>query len=61
LDLRVRKITRKMKIAAARGIAETLENPTHGRIVPDTFDRTVVQNIKKRVEEAVNEGASSQD
>ncbi len=60
LDLRVRKITQKMKIAAARGIADTLENPTHRRIVPDTFDRNVVQNIKKRVEEAVGEEASSQ-
>lgn len=53
LDLRVRRITPEMKIAAARGIAETLENPTHRRIVPDTFDRRVVENIRKRVEEAV--------
>lgn len=58
LDLRVRRITTKMKIAAARGIADTVENPTRGRIMPDTFDRSVVGNIKRRVEEAVSEEAA---
>jgi malate dehydrogenase (oxaloacetate-decarboxylating) len=54
LDLRVRKITMEMKIAAAQGIAETVESPTRGRVVPDTFDKRVVENIKRKVEEAVS-------
>jgi malate dehydrogenase (oxaloacetate-decarboxylating) len=45
LDLRVRKITDRMKIAAARGIAKTVKRPTKDRIVPDVFDKRVVKNI----------------
>ncbi len=53
LDLRVKKITDGMKIAAARGIAETVENPTKERIIPDAFDKNVVKNIIKNVERAI--------
>lgn len=53
LDLRVKKITDEMKIAAARAIAETLENPTAGNIVPDTFNKKVSENIFKEVEKVV--------
>jgi malic enzyme len=42
-----------MKIAAAKGIAETVKNPTREKIVPDTFDKEVVENIRKRVKEVV--------
>jgi malate dehydrogenase (oxaloacetate-decarboxylating) len=55
LDLRVRKITNEMKIAAAHGIAETLEHPTRTKIVPDAFDKNLVKNIRKKVEEAVSQ------
>ena len=34
-----------MKIAAAEGIAESLENPTKEMIVPDAFDKAVVENL----------------
>ena len=53
LDLRVRKITNEMKIAAAKGIAETVQNPTKDRIIPDAFDRNVRDNIVKRVKEVI--------
>ncbi len=53
LDLRVRKITDEMKIAAAKAIAETVENPTAENIVPDTFEKKVSENIFKEVEKVV--------
>jgi malate dehydrogenase (oxaloacetate-decarboxylating) len=53
LDLRVKKITDRMKIAAAKAIAETVENPTKDKIVPDTFDKKVAENIFKEVERVV--------
>ncbi len=53
LDLRVKKITDEMKIAAAKAIAETVENPTKDNIVPDTFDKKVAENIFKEVEKVV--------
>jgi malate dehydrogenase (oxaloacetate-decarboxylating) len=53
LDLRVKKITNEMKIAAAKGIAETVQNPTREKIVPDVFDKSVVKNILRKVKEAV--------
>jgi malate dehydrogenase (oxaloacetate-decarboxylating) len=53
LDLRVTKITQEMKIAAAKGIAESVKKPTKDKIVPDAFDKKVVKNIFKRVKGAV--------
>lgn len=52
LDLRVRKITDKMKIAAARGIADAVQKPSKDKIVPDAFDKTVVKSIREEVEKA---------
>ncbi|MCI0503547.1 NADP-dependent malic enzyme [Candidatus Micrarchaeota archaeon] len=52
LDLRVRKITDGMKIAAAKGIAGAVKSPAKDRIVPDPFDRKVVENILKEVKKA---------
>jgi malate dehydrogenase (oxaloacetate-decarboxylating) len=54
LDLRVKKITDEMKIAAAKAIAETVESPTKDCIVPDTFDKKVSENIFAEVEKVVN-------
>jgi malate dehydrogenase (oxaloacetate-decarboxylating) len=53
LDLRVTKITDEMKIAAARGIAESVKNPTSDKIVPDAFDKKVVKNIFKKVSKVI--------
>jgi len=53
LDLRVRKITNEMKIAAAKGIAETVQNPSREKIIPDAFDKNVKENIIRRVKEVL--------
>ncbi|VVC03986.1 NAD-dependent malic enzyme [Candidatus Bilamarchaeum dharawalense] len=53
LDLRVTRITYEMKIAAAKGIAESVKNQTREKIVPDVFDKKVVKNIFKRVRSAI--------
>jgi malate dehydrogenase (oxaloacetate-decarboxylating) len=53
LDLRVRKITDKMKIAAARGISGAVKSPAKDRIVPDVFDKSVVERILREVKKAV--------
>ncbi len=53
LDLRVKKITVEMKIAAAKAIADSVKNPTKDKIVPDVFDKKVVKNIGKMVKEAI--------
>ncbi|HSB46421.1 MAG TPA: NADP-dependent malic enzyme [Candidatus Bilamarchaeum sp.] len=53
LDLRARKITDAMKVAAARAIAESVKRPDADRIVPDVFDKKVVRNILARVKEAL--------
>lgn len=54
LDLRVKKITVAMKIAAAKGIAASVKEPAKDRIVPDVFDRKVARNIFKKVKKAVS-------
>lgn len=55
LDLRVRKITDGMKIAAARGISGAVKSPAKDRIVPDVFDKAVVESILREVKKAVAE------
>ncbi len=53
LDLRVRRITDAMKIAAAEGIAESVENPTSERIVPSTFDSGISGKIFSKVKDTI--------
>ena len=53
LDLRVKRITPAMKIAAAKGIARTLKKPTKDRVVPDVFDKALIGNIMDSVRAAV--------
>ncbi len=55
LDLRIRKITDGMKIAAAKGIAGALEKPERGKIVPDPFDKNVLPGILREVKNAAME------
>ncbi|MBU0590782.1 NADP-dependent malic enzyme [Candidatus Micrarchaeota archaeon] len=51
LDLRITKITDKMKIAAAKGIAASLPESqlSKDRIVPDPFEPSLAENIKKAI------------
>lgn len=55
LDLRVKKITNEMKIAAANAIAETVEREEleSKKIVPDVFNKKVVGNIVRCVKNVV--------
>jgi malate dehydrogenase (oxaloacetate-decarboxylating) len=57
LDLRVRKITDGMKIAAAKGIAGAVKKPSKDKIVPDAFDKNVVKRIREEVEKAAAIGS----
>ena len=47
LDNRVRKITDKMKLHAARAIAALVPKPTAEKIVPDMFDKRVAKAVAK--------------
>jgi len=55
LDLRVKRITDKMKIAAAEAIAASLPESklSKEKIVPDAFEPSLAGNIKSRVAKAV--------
>lgn len=53
LDLRVKKITDKMKIAAAIAISESVTNPTKDKIVPDIFDKNIVKQIFNKVKSVI--------
>lgn len=47
LDHRVRHITEKHKLAAAKAIAGLVKKPTAERIVPDMFDKRVARAVAK--------------
>lgn len=51
LDLRIRKITKKMKISAAEAIASLVSRKElkKGRIIPDTFDKRLVKGIMDKI------------
>ena len=53
LEFNVRKITPQMHIAAAEGIAKTVNNPTREKIVPEVFDKSLVPNILKEMERVI--------
>jgi len=52
LNVKAKKITEKMKIAAAYALAKTVENPTAERILPDPLDRSVPGRVAHAVEQA---------
>ena len=53
LDLRVRRISPQMKIAAARGIADSVEGISREKIVPDVFEPGLIGNICQRVRASI--------
>jgi malate dehydrogenase (oxaloacetate-decarboxylating) len=64
LDVRAAKITEEMKLAAARGIAATIDDEelTEDYIIPSVFNRDVSREVARAVaEEAEREGASRLD
>jgi len=52
MDAQAPHITHKMKLAAAFALANTLENPTIDKIIPDVFDTNVVKNVASAVKNA---------
>ncbi len=52
LDARAKRITEKMKIAAAEALASVIENPTADEIVPYSTNKGIVPKIAKAVKEA---------
>lgn len=52
LDVRAKGISEGMKLAAARALAELVENPTEGKILPDATDPRVGPAVAKAVSEA---------
>ncbi len=53
LDLRVKKITMEMKVAAAIAISSAVKAPTKDVIVPEVFDKSVVKRIIKAIRKCV--------
>lgn len=49
LDNKVKTITTKMKIQAAKALASLVARPTADKIIPDVFDRRVVKTIAKAI------------
>ena len=47
LDHKVTKITQKMKLSAAKAIADLVPKPTATKIVPDMFDKRVAKAVAK--------------
>jgi len=56
LDCRAKRITEKMKLAAAEAIAGIVENPNAEMIIPSPFDKKVVPAVAEAVKRAWIEG-----
>lgn len=54
LDAKAKRITPKMKLAAAKALAEMIKKPTAQKIVPSIFDPKVVKTISQAVTEAAD-------
>jgi len=57
LDIRAKRITDDMKLAAAEALANSIENPTVDEILPYSLDKSVVPKIAEAVKEAYNQTA----
>ena len=53
LDFRIRKITMDMYVAAAKGVARSIENPTRDAIIPTAFNENLVKNIKEEIKKVL--------
>jgi malate dehydrogenase (oxaloacetate-decarboxylating) len=56
LDVRARRISEDMKLAAATAIAACVERPTAGEVVPSVFDERVVHAVSEAVAAAARAG-----
>jgi len=55
LDIRAKRITDDMKLAAAEALASSIENPTTDEILPYSLDKSVVPKIAEAVKGAYRE------
>ncbi len=53
LEARATTITREMKLAAAKALAEMVESPTVDKIIPDPFDEGISEKVSQAVKSAV--------
>lgn len=53
LDAKAKQITEKMKLAAAKALAEMVEKPTEEKIIPSPFDKGVAKKVAEAVKGAV--------
>ncbi len=53
LDARAKKITERMKIAAAEALAQLVKKPTEHNIIPGMFDKRVVRAVAEAVGRSV--------
>ena len=49
IESRTRKITEKMKIAAAIALASVIKSPNKNKIIPDPFDKKVVMAVSNAI------------
>jgi len=52
LDCRAKKITEKMKLAAAKALANAVKNPTENNILPSPLDKSIAKKVAKAVMKA---------
>ena len=52
LDARATDINEAMKIAASNALASLVENPSESNIIPEPFDKRVVETVAKAVKDA---------
>ena len=59
LDVRTRKITDNMKLAAAHAIADAVQDPSEDYILPNAFDLAVADKVAKAVgDQAIKDGVA---
>ena len=59
LDVRARKITDNMKLAAAHAIADAVQDPSEDYILPNAFDLAVADQVAKAVaDQAIKDGVA---
>ena len=49
LEIKANKVTEEMKLSAAEALASLISNPTPDKIIPDPFDKRVVEAVSKAV------------
>ncbi|WP_099208066.1 NAD(P)-dependent malic enzyme [Urinicoccus timonensis] len=59
LDVRARKITDNMKLAAAHAISDAVQDPSEDYILPNAFDLAVADQVAKAVaDQAIKDGVA---